>query len=70
MKAWVTLTGGALVLVGVVMLITPGPGLLTIAAGLAVLGREYKWARRLLERVRERIRHEMGKAKDRGRRGP
>ena len=63
MKAfWITLVGGALLLAGVIMLITPGPGLLTIAAGLAVLGRKYKWARRLLEYVRSRIRRGLEKA--------
>jgi uncharacterized protein (TIGR02611 family) len=54
--------GGSLLLVGgVIMLVTPGPGLVGIAAGLAVLGQEYHWARRLLERVRERIQREKDK---------
>lgn len=65
MKAfWITLVGGALLVAGVIMLVTPGPGLLTIAAGLAVLGRKYKWARRLLEQVRARIRREVDKARN------
>jgi len=64
---WITLIGGALLLAGVIMLITPGPGLLTIAAGLAVLGRKYKWARRLLEHVRARIRRELDRAKGKSR---
>jgi hypothetical protein len=41
-------------MVGIVMLLTPGPGLLTIVAGLAVLSTEYAWARRALSRARER----------------
>jgi hypothetical protein len=41
-------------MVGIVMLLTPGPGLLTIVAGLAVLSTEYAWARRALLRARER----------------
>jgi hypothetical protein len=55
MKVMVTVGGGLLLAAGVVMLVTPGPGLLTIAAGLAVLGREYKWARRLRTRVLARV---------------
>lgn len=47
--------GGLLVVVGVVLLVLPGPGLLVIAAGLAVLATEFTWAKRLLVRVRARI---------------
>ena len=50
-----TIAGGAVVLAGVVMLVAPGPGLVVIALGLAILGREYHWARRLLARVREHL---------------
>jgi uncharacterized protein (TIGR02611 family) len=59
MKLWrksaIALAGGLLVLLGVIMLVTPGPGWLAIAAGLAVLATEFEWAQRLLERVRKRI---------------
>ncbi len=34
------------------MLITPGPGLLLILAGLSVLALEFVWARRLLTRIK------------------
>jgi len=47
--------GSALVLAGLVMWVLPGPGLLTIAAGLLVLSRDFPWAARLLERVRARL---------------
>jgi len=48
-------TGSLLVLAGLVMWVLPGPGLLTIAAGLLVLSRDFPWAARLLERVRARL---------------
>ena len=51
----ITVVGTVLVLAGLVMLVTPGPGLVAIAAGLAVLAREFAWARRLLERIRVRL---------------
>jgi uncharacterized protein (TIGR02611 family) len=38
-----------LLLAGIVMLVFPGPGLVTIAAGLAILAREFQWARTLLD---------------------
>jgi Putative transmembrane protein (PGPGW) len=34
------------------MLALPGPGWLAIIAGLAILGGEFQWARRLLDRVK------------------
>lgn len=50
-----TVLGAVLLAAGLVMLVTPGPGLVAIAAGLAVLAREFAWARRLLDRVRRRL---------------
>ena len=47
------LIGFTLLLAGVVMLVTPGPGWLSIALGLAVLAAEFVWARRLLNRLKQ-----------------
>lgn len=51
----VSVAGSLLVVAGLVMLVTPGPGLLAIIAGLALLAREFRWARRLLDRTRRRV---------------
>ena len=48
----VSAAGGILVLAGVVMLVLPGPGILVVAAGFAVLGTEYAWAASALERTK------------------
>lgn len=40
---------------GAVMLVIPGPGLLGLFLGLAVLATEYAWARRLVEPIRRRV---------------
>lgn len=48
----VTLVGAGLLLVGLAMMVLPGPGILLIVAGLAVLATEYVWARTLLVRAR------------------
>jgi hypothetical protein len=37
---------------GAVMLITPGPGWLTIFLGLGLLAAEFVWAKRLMERIK------------------
>ena len=47
--------GSTVVLLGVVMLFTPGPGLVVIPVGLAILGVEFAWARLWLRKVRESI---------------
>ena len=57
--------GGTVLLLGIVMLVTPGPGLVVIPVGLAILGLEFAWARIWLVKVRRRISQEM--AKKRGR---
>lgn len=49
----VTIVGVALLVVGAAMMVLPGPGILGIVAGLAVLATEYVWARRLLTRAKE-----------------
>jgi uncharacterized protein (TIGR02611 family) len=40
--------------VGVVMLVTPGPGLLVIIAGLAILAHQFAWAARALDKAKAR----------------
>jgi len=49
-------TLGVIVLsAGLLMLPLPGPGLVTIAAGLALLASDVPYARKLLENVRKRL---------------
>lgn len=47
--------GVVVLIAGLIMLPFPGPGLLTIAAGLALLASDVPFARRLLVKVRERV---------------
>lgn len=47
--------GSTVVMLGVIMLVTPGPGLIVIPIGLAILGLEFAWARIWLRKVREGI---------------
>jgi hypothetical protein len=49
----VSVAGGLLVLVGVVLLVLPGPGILVVALGFLVLGTEYAWAAAALERTKQ-----------------
>ena len=45
-KLFTALVGGTVLLIGVAMLVLPGPGLPIVAAGLAILATEFLWARR------------------------
>lgn len=52
----VTIVGFALIVAGIFLLVLPGPGLLVVLAGLAVLGTQYAWAQRALEEAKRRAR--------------
>jgi len=47
--------GLGVVVLGVIMMPLPGPGMLIVAVGLAILARDVAWADRLLTKVRERL---------------
>lgn len=47
----VSTAGSVLLGAGVVLLFTPGPGLLLLIAGMAVLATEFAWARHLRDRL-------------------
>lgn len=51
-KFFVGLVGGTLLVVGLALLVLPGPGLPILAAGVAVLATEFLWARRVFRRAR------------------
>lgn len=45
--------GFTLLAIGIVMVLTPGPGTLTIILALGVLAAEFVWARRLLDNLKK-----------------
>ncbi|MFP5252717.1 MAG: PGPGW domain-containing protein [Actinomycetes bacterium] len=53
-KIVVTVVGSLVLLAGVVMIFTPGQGILAIVLGLAILATEYAWAERWLHAAREK----------------
>ena len=59
----VAVLGGVLVLAGLAMLVLPGPGVVVILAGLAVLATEFVWARRILERTKATAKAGLDKGK-------
>ena len=46
------IVGGSVLLVGVAMIVLPGPAFVVIPAGLAILGIEFAWARIWLKKAK------------------
>lgn len=51
-RAGVFAVGATVLVGGLVMMVTPGPGLLGIVIGLAILATEFAWAQRALHRAK------------------
>lgn len=54
-KIVVTIVGLLVLTAGLIMMVTPGPGLVGIAAGLAILATEWDWADRWLQTARRKL---------------
>lgn len=51
-RVFLIVAGFTLLLLGIIMLFTPGPGTPVILIGLGLLAAEFVWARRLIERIK------------------
>ena len=51
----VVVIGFTILAVGVAMIVLPGPAVVVIPIGLAILATEFIWAKRILTTVQERI---------------
>lgn len=51
----IAIVGVTVLVIGFVMLVTPGPAIVVIPVGLAILSIEFTWARAWLKRLRETI---------------
>lgn len=45
--------GGIITAIGLLFLVTPGPGIAVLIVGLAILATEFAWAKRAVEKARE-----------------
>ena len=64
-KTAVLVVGVTVVIIGVALLVLPGPGLLTIALGLLILSSEFTWAERHLQSVKLRLKQVIDTSKER-----
>lgn len=62
-RAVVSVFGFGLLILGIIMLVTPGPGWLFIVLGLGVLATEYVWAHHLLQKAKHHYESTKEKAK-------
>ena len=67
-RASVLIVGIALVIAGILMLVFPGPGWVTIFLGLAVLSSEFAWAHRFYVPLQKAFEWAKRKAKERSER--
>ena len=59
----IAVVGATVLLIGVVMLVAPGPAFVVIPLGLAILGAEFAWARAWLKRLRQAISRKSAEAR-------
>jgi tellurite resistance protein TerC len=64
-KVAIATIGGSVVALGVAMLLLPGPAIVVIPLGLAVLAVEFAWARRWLGRLRNGSLSVFGRSRNR-----
>ena len=56
-RVFLILAGFTLLLLGIIMIFTPGPGTPVVLMGLGLLAAEFVWARRIMDRIkRESVR--------------
>ena len=48
----VAVIGGSILLIGIAMIVLPGPAIIVIPLGLGVLGLEFAWARHWLRKLK------------------
>ena len=63
-KLVIFLIGTSIVLIGCVLFFTPGPAIIVIPIGLAVLATEFIWAKKLLKKFKETTSSITKSAKD------
>ena len=54
-KLVVAVIGTTVLLIGIVMMVAPGPAFIVIPCGLAILATEFVWAKRLLDYAKRRV---------------
>lgn len=64
-KIVVAVVGFSVLFVGIAMMVLPGPAVVVIPAGLAILALEFVWARTLLKKFKEKAKAAIGEVSGR-----
>ena len=59
----VAVVGGTVTLIGIALIVLPGPAFIVIPIGLSILATEFVWAKRFLRKAREMATRATSKAK-------
>ena len=54
-KLVIAIIGGTVLLIGVALIVLPGPAFIVIPVGLAILATEFSWARRAMTRAKAMV---------------
>jgi len=63
-KVVVTLIGSLVLIAGLIMMVTPGPGIVGIIVGLGILASEWEWAQRLVDSMKDKAMAAADRAKE------
>jgi uncharacterized protein (TIGR02611 family) len=57
----IAVIGFTVLFIGIALIVLPGPAFLIIPLGLGILATEFVWARRLLQKVKEKLKRDPNK---------
>jgi len=49
----IAIVGGSVTLIGIALIVLPGPAIVVIPIGLSILGTQFEWPRRYLRKARD-----------------
>lgn len=59
----IAIIGGTIVVIGLFMIVLPGPAFIVIPLGLSILATEFIWAKKMIERFKEQFERLRNKKK-------
>ncbi len=62
-KIIVAVIGFTILIIGIFMIVLPGPAFIVIPLGLAILATEFVWAKKWLDKVKQKISEQKQKLK-------
>lgn len=61
-KLIIAVIGGTVLLIGIALIVLPGPAFIVIPIGLAILATEFAWAGRMVARAKRMVAKARGRA--------